>query len=97
MNYTDCRGLDAMSLIIWLLVTPNVKELNITQMSNDNKFQLVKDLERMLETDQHLKLVLNRIDKIVIFSFYNKSDDPIKMELFFRFMDLFPEAVIHYL
>jgi hypothetical protein len=97
MNYTECLGLDAMSLITWLLVAPNIKELNITQMPNENKFQLAKDLERMLQTDQYLKLVFNRIDKIVIFSSYNKSDDPTKMKLFFLFLELFPEAVIHYL
>ncbi len=86
-----------MSLVTWLLVAPNVKELNISHMPNDVKFQLAKDLERMLQIDQHLKLVFNRIDKIVIFSSYNKSDDPTKMKLFFLFLELFPEAVIHYL
>lgn len=92
-----CDGLDAISLVIWLLAAPNVKELDISDMSNDNKFLLANGLERILKTDQHLKIVLNRIERTVLFSPFKKNDDPKKMELFFCFMELFPEAVIDHL
>jgi len=97
MNYTECHGLDATSLVTWLLVAPNVKELDITYMPNDKKFQMAKDLERMLQMNENLKSVFNRIDKIFIFSSFNKNDDSTKMKLFFLFLELFSEAVIHYL
>ncbi len=96
----DCigyHGLDAISLIIWLLVALNVRELNLTRMSNDNTSQLAKDLDRMLQTDPDLQLVFNRMEKIDILSSYNDTDESLKRQLFLLFSKLFPKAVVHYL
>ncbi len=87
-------GLDATSLIIWLLVAPNVKELDITYMSTDKKFQLAKDLDRILQTDPNLKLIFNQIENLTISSSVNDTTKSLENECFFLFSKLFPKVIV---
>lgn len=75
ISLTDCHTLDVISLIIWLLVIPNVEELDVSLMSNDDKYQLVKDLDQIVQLDQHVKLVLKRIKRLTMSLFDNANYD----------------------
>lgn len=75
ISLTDCHTLDVISLIMWLLVIPNVEELDVNLMSNDDKYQLVKDLDQIAQLDQHVKLVLKHIKRLTMSLFDNANYD----------------------
>lgn len=69
MKYSTCNGLDAISLVLWLVVAPNVKTLDLQSMKKSDKMKLINELNLLLIENDRINLILDRIEVIYIWKF----------------------------
>lgn len=96
------KGLDALTLAIWLLLAPNLHILtlqpNYMADTEAGKFEWIEELSDSLKTeDDNVKKIFKRIKKIEIMS-KKRNDDFISYydwsnHTYSTFKNLFPEAV----
>ncbi|CAF3603964.1 unnamed protein product [Rotaria sp. Silwood1] len=94
MSSSDWNGLDGRTLIIWLLLASNIRELYLPGMNNADKLQLGEELSALFMNDQRLRTLSNRIERVVIYWSFDQNDDPMKPKLFDLFAKIFPKAII---
>jgi hypothetical protein len=87
-------GLDGMTLIIWLLLTPNVRELYLPTINNAQKLKLGEELNLLFTTESRLRTISERIERVAINWSFDSNDDPTKPEVFNLFAQMFPKAII---
>jgi hypothetical protein len=94
LNSCDSDGLDATTLIIWLLLAPNVRELDLEDLSNTAKMELAQQLNELFEIDERVRLVFDRIERVDLFRSWDKSTTATKLKLFDTSAKIFPKAVV---
>lgn len=97
MQPSDYDLPDGMSFIIWLLLAPNVRSLYLETRPNAEKLQWGKELLELIERHERLKPIINRLNRVTVFSYLEEIDETIKTELFNLFTKIFPKAIIGYL
>jgi len=89
---SNCNGLDATSLTIWLRLAPHVTKLNFQGMDNMKRMELVVQLNKLLEMDPRLESVFNRIKRVDVCRRGDLKSPKTKSELFSKFYDVFVKA-----
>ncbi|CAF1591185.1 unnamed protein product [Rotaria magnacalcarata] len=92
MKTYACNGLDAMSLILWLLAVPNVKVLNLESMKNADKVILIKTLDQLLSEDDRVKSILDRIEQVHIWKSRHETQTRSKRNLYQIISKIFSNA-----
>ena len=92
MKTYDCNGLDAMSLILWLIVAPGVRVLDLESMKNAHKVILIKALDKLLSADDRVKSIFNRIEKIHIWKSRHETQTRSQRNLYQIMSNIFSEA-----
>ncbi|CAF3673115.1 unnamed protein product [Rotaria socialis] len=92
MKTYACNGLDAMSLILWLLVVPNVKVLDLESMENADKVILIKTLDQLLSESDRVKSILDRIEKVHIWKSRHETQTRSKRNLYQIISNIFSNA-----
>ncbi len=87
--------LDSLMLSVWILLIPNLRKLDISNLTTFNKTELAKELKDMIDDDGRLKPSFDHIKELIIFSQHNDVDTKTKNELFMAFQKVFINAVIH--
>jgi hypothetical protein len=94
MNSRDLNRLDAMTLTIWFLLAPNVEELDLELLRYDAQMELAEQLNKLGETDERVRTILDRIHKVNLLSVWNVHNTPKEEQLFRTFGKSFPKAVV---
>lgn len=94
-SHSNGDKVTGVSLVLWLLIAPNIVELHIEKIPVDLKLRLAEELNQICGTDGSVSAVFNRIKDVWIFSPDGKIDEPKKIEIFLLFMKTFPRAAIH--
>jgi hypothetical protein len=91
----DCGGFGPLTLPVWLLLAPNVKELWLEDLSIDNIMQLVAQLTEGFQMDEHARTIFELIDSVSIFLNNNdRNNEELKSELRLTFARIFSKVVI---
>ncbi len=85
--------LDSLVLSVWILLQPNLKKLDISNLTTFDKIELAKELSDRINDYQCLKKSFNHIKELIIFSSNNDVDKKTKNELFIAFQNVFINAV----
>ena len=89
-------GLDGKTLIMWLQLAPNVKELDLEDVDIDDKMRLANELNELLETDQRVRTTLDQIEKIFRYNWYSslfEDDDTVIENMDRAFDKIFPKTI----
>jgi len=86
--------LDSLMLSVWILLIPNLRKLNISNLTTFNKIELAKELKDMIDNDERLKSSFDHINELIIFSQCNDVDTKTKKELLAAFQNIFIKAVV---
>ena len=80
--------------MIWLILAPNIEELNLQNMTIDAKVALATELSELLKTDNFVTPpIFNRLPQVKLFHKWHKDDFPTKQKLFLLFSEIFPKAI----
>ncbi|CAF3670682.1 unnamed protein product [Rotaria sp. Silwood1] len=94
MNLCDLDGVKARTLITWLIMSPNVKELSLRLKNNTDRMQLGNELNKLVKTYGGLRLIFDRIETVNVLPAQGECDATLKLDMFFIFSDLFPRAIL---
>ncbi|CAF1204138.1 unnamed protein product [Adineta steineri] len=94
LNSCNLDLLNAKTLIIWLLLTPNVKVLNICQGTPANKIQLANRLKLLLEEDKRLKFITDSIEEVQVFYMFDSLSFATKQHICQMYSNIFRKPVI---
>jgi hypothetical protein len=86
--------LESSMLCVWILLTPNLQVLDISNLTTFNKIELAKELGDMINDDQRLKPSFEHINKLFIFQQPTDVDMKTEDELLFAFQKVFTNATI---
>lgn len=73
---------------------PNLKTLDICQLTTFNKLELGKGLLTMINNDQRLQPYFNQVTKVIIYSETQNQHDQTIQELIEDFQRVFQRAVL---
>jgi hypothetical protein len=94
-SHSNCDKLTGFSLVLWLLIAPNIAELHLEKIPTDLKLKLAIELDQLARTDGSVSAVFSRLTDVWIFSPDGKIDEPKKMDIFFHFLEIFRDTNIH--
>ncbi|CAF2610886.1 unnamed protein product [Rotaria sp. Silwood2] len=97
MNSCDLDGVNAWTLIMWLIISPNVTKLSLRLKNIADIMQIGNELTDLVKTDESLRLVFYRIKTVNILPHQGQCDDMLRFDMFLIFADLFPRAFFPYL
>ncbi|CAF0966992.1 unnamed protein product [Didymodactylos carnosus] len=86
--------LDSLTLLVWILLCPNLEILNISNLTTFNKIELAKQFNDQLNNDQRLQSILAQIQRL---SLIKRSDDfhlITRNQLSMEFAKVFSRALI---
>jgi hypothetical protein len=90
----SANKLDSLMLSVWILLMPNLRKLDISNLTTFNKTELAKELRDMIDDDQRLKPTFDHINELIIFSKCNEVDTQTRNELLVAFRKVFLKATI---
>ncbi|CAF3890111.1 unnamed protein product [Rotaria sordida] len=96
MNSCDLDEVNTWTLIMWLIISPNVKELSLRLKTIADIMQIGNELTDMVKKDESLRLVFYRIKIVNILPHQGQCDDMLRFDIFLIFADLFPRAFFPY-
>jgi len=85
----SANKLDSLMLSVWILLMPNLRKLDISNLTTFNKTELAKELRDMIDDDERLKPSFDHINELIIFSQGNEADTQTKNELLAAFQKVF--------
>ncbi|CAF0992562.1 unnamed protein product [Adineta steineri] len=94
LNSCNLDLLDAKTLIIWLLLTPNVKVLNLCQGTPATKIQLANRLKLLLEEDKRLKSITDSIEEVQVFYMFDSLSFATKQHICQMYSNIFRKPII---
>lgn len=65
-------AIDALDLSVWILLMPNLKILDISQINYYSKGYLIEYLGEKIEEDQRLHEAFHRIEQVILFSKFDR-------------------------
>lgn len=93
LNLCTCTDPHAITVIVWLLLAPNVRRLVLREMTINDHMKLVIGLSELLNTYQLLKSICNDVHRVEL-SYDSTTNNPeIQQLLFLRFSEVFPKAI----
>jgi hypothetical protein len=91
----DCEGFGPLTLPVWLLLAPNVKELSLEDLSIDNIMQLAAQLTEGFQMDERAKTLFKLIDNVSISLNNNdRKNEDLKSALRLILVRMFSKVVI---
>lgn len=94
LSSCDINELDIKTLIIWLLLAPNAKVLNICQESTKAKIQLINRLQVLIEEDKRLKSVTDSIEEVHVFYMFDSVNYATKQHICQMYSNIFRNPII---
>ena len=92
LNLCTCTGSHGITVIIWLLLAPNVRRLILKEMTINDQMKLATDLGDLLNTYQFLKSICNDVNQVEL-SYDSATNNPeIQQKLFLHFSEVFQKA-----
>ncbi len=85
----SANKLDSLTLSVWILLMPNLRKLDISNLTTFNKTELAKELRDMIDDDERLKPSFDHINELIIFSQDNATDTQTNNELLAAFQKVF--------
>lgn len=87
--------LEESTLCVWILQMPNLKTLDIRQLTTFNKLELGKGLLTMINNDQHLQPYFNHVTEVIISYKTENLSYQASQELIEDFQTVFQRAVFN--
>ena len=95
LKITSVKGLSPVTLAIWLLLASNVRVLQIEYMTFNETIEWTTELNgALLMGDQRLKMIFQRIRRIIISNACCKFYFSLKLQLHSIFANIFSLATI---
>ena len=94
LNACNLDQLDPKTLLIWLLLAPNARVLNVCQGSTKAKIQLINRLKALLDTDSRLKAITDSVDEVHVFYMFESSTFALKEHICQMYSTVFRKPII---
>ncbi|CAF3816699.1 unnamed protein product [Rotaria sp. Silwood1] len=85
-------GLDAMTLLVWLLLAPNVIRLELAQINKNHLIQFIEQANELYETDERVRPIFGRLVQVYSLPIRLQIDDTTAQYLFELLRKIFPKA-----
>ena len=86
--------LDELTLCVWILLMPNLQDLDISKLTIFNKTELAKGLKDMINKHQRLQTSFDHLNRLILFSQDDDIDTERSKKLAMTFQNLFIKATI---
>lgn len=86
--------LDSLMLCVWILLMPNLQQLDISKLTTFNQKELVNGLKDRIDNDQRLQLNFDHINELIVFSKSHDIDTKTKEKLLKDLRKIFTKAII---
>jgi hypothetical protein len=86
-------GPHAVTLMIWLLLAPNIRELSLKEITIDDQVKLAIELSELLKTHEFLRPICVRLVQVKLFYDLDTHHREMQQKLFLLFSEIFPKAI----
>ncbi|CAF4853112.1 unnamed protein product [Rotaria socialis] len=93
INLSKCDGPRGVTLMIWLLLAPNIEKLILKEMTIENQLNLAVELSELLTIYPFLRSTCGRLDQVTLFYASYTNVPQIQQKLFILFSAIFPKAI----
>lgn len=90
---TGYDGLDAKTLVVWLLLAPNVVRLDLAQLPNNDLIPFIEQLNDLYVMDERVRPIFGRLVHIYSFPIQFMISDATRQYLFDLLLKIFPKAL----
>lgn len=89
-------GLNAKTLIIWLLLAPNVVQIDLTQLNQNDSIALIDEINQLYETDERVRPIFGRIVRVYSLPLQYQVNASTEQYLFQTLRKIFAEISISF-
>ena len=92
INLSKCDGPHGVTLMIWLLLAPNIEQLTLKEGTTKDQLNLGMELSELLTTHPFLRSTCDRLGQVTLFYDSDTNVPEIQQKLCLLFSRIFPNA-----